>query len=167
MYITIRALHVLLGALWFGFAAFAAFLLMPAMEGAGPGAAKVAEGLDRRGLVAAMGALAGLTILSGLWLYWRYTAGFNPVISRTHAGMAFGLGGVLGIIAAILGGSVVGRSMKRAAAIAASAAAAPEADRARLLGEAAALRARAHTAGKLVAILLAITIILMATAAYA
>jgi hypothetical protein len=167
MYLTIRALHVLLGALWFGFAVLLAFFLMPAMEEAGPGGAKVAAGLERHRLMVAFASIAGLTVLSGIWLYWRYTAGFNPAISRTHAGMAFGLGGVLGIIAAILGGSVVGRSMKRAGALAASAATAPEADRGPLLAQAAAFRARARTSAKLLAILLAITIILMATAAYA
>ncbi len=166
MYLTIRALHVLLGALWFGFAVLMAYFLMPAMEEAGADGAKVAAGLERHRLLVAFGAIAGLTVLSGFWLYWRYTAGFNPVISRTHAGMAFGLGGVLGIIAAVLGGSVVGRSMKRAAAITATAATAPEAERARLFAQASALRARARAGAKLLAILLAITLILMATAAY-
>jgi hypothetical protein len=144
-----------------------AYFLMPAMEDAGPAGAKVAAGLERHKLMVAFGAISGLTVLSGIWLYWRYTAGFNPAISRSHAGMAFGLGGVLGIIAAILGGSVVGRSMKRAGALAATAASAPEADRGPLLSQAAALRARARATAKLLSILLIITIILMATAAYA
>jgi hypothetical protein len=167
MYLTIRALHVLLGALWLGFTVLMAYFLMPAMEDAGPAGAKVAAGLERHRLMVAFGAISGLTVLSGIWLYWRYTAGFNPAISRSHAGMAFGLGGVLGIIAAILGGSVVGRSMKRAGALAATAASAPEADRGPLLSQAAALRARARATAKLLSILLSITIILMATAAYA
>jgi hypothetical protein len=167
MYLTIRALHVLLGAMWLGFAVLLTFFLMPAMEEAGPGGAKVAAGLERHKLMVAFASIAGLTVLTGLWLYWRFTAGFSPAITDTHAGMSFGLGGLLGIIAAILGGSVVGRSMKRAGEIAASAAAAPEAERGALLAQAAALRARARTGGKLIAVLLVITIILMATAAYA
>jgi hypothetical protein len=166
MYLTIRALHVLLGALWFGFTVLMAYFLMPSMEEAGPAGGKVAAGLERHRLNVAMGVISGLTILSGIWLYWRYTAGFNPAISRSHAGMAFGLGGLLGIIAAIIGGSVVGRSMKRAGALAATAASAPEADRGALLSQAAGLRARARSAAKLLGILLAITVILMATAAY-
>ena len=48
IYLLARLLHVLSGAIWVGTVTFTSFFLMPAMMEAGPDAAKVMAGLQRR-----------------------------------------------------------------------------------------------------------------------
>jgi len=55
--------------------------------------------------------------LTGLYLLWRFTGGFDPSVAATHAGIVFGTGGVAGILAGVIGGAVVGRSAKELSAL--------------------------------------------------
>jgi len=160
-YLTVRFLHVLAGAMWVGFAVFSAFFLMPAIQEAGPDGGKVMAALERRGVVALIPIIVTVTILSGLWLYWRYTGGFSPEISRSHAGMAFGTGGALAILAAIIGIGVVSRSLAKASALMKQAMTLPEAQRASVLAPVPGLRQRAMMGARIVAVLVIITIGLM------
>src|SRR5437763_9946864 len=50
VYLSVRALHVLFGAIWLGMAVFASFFVMPAIQEAGPEGGKVMAILMRRGL---------------------------------------------------------------------------------------------------------------------
>jgi uncharacterized membrane protein len=165
MYLTIRVLHVLMGAVWVGWMLFLVLFLQPAVLDTGPEGAKVMAAVERRGFVVAIPIVAAVTILSGLWLYWRYTAGFSPEISRSHAGIAFGTGGALAIIAAIIGGAIVSRVAAKATALSKDAAALPEgAKRTATLAAALELRKRLLTLTKIIAVLLVATIALMSIA---
>jgi hypothetical protein len=167
LFLGVRALHVLLGGIWLGMAVLASFFVMPAIRDAGPDGGKVMMGMARRGLVAFIPSVAGTTVLTGLYLYWRFTAGFDPAISSSMGGRVFGAGGLLGITAAIVAGSVVSRNMKRALALAGQIAATKdEATRNTLMQQAGAARARAATGGRIVAILLMVVIVLMALGHY-
>src|SRR5262245_44007067 len=117
-FLAARALHVLLGATWLGTAVAMTFFVMPAVQELGPDSGKVMMAVARRGFDAFIASVAGLTVLSGLWLYWHFTAGFDPGISATASGRVFGLGGLLGLIAAIVGGSVVSRGSRKILALA-------------------------------------------------
>jgi hypothetical protein len=75
--------------------------------------------LTGRGLHRFMAASSGVTVLSGLWLYWTLTAGFSASAMSSTAGMVFGLGGLAGLLAAMLGGGVIGRSIQRIEALSA------------------------------------------------
>ena len=116
-FLTARALHVLLGAIWLGMVVSTSFFLMPAIQEAGPDAGKVMLGMARRGFDAFIASVAGLTVLLGFYLYWQFTAGFDPAISASMGGRVFGLGGILGLVAAIVGGSVVSRSSRKIVAL--------------------------------------------------
>ncbi len=165
VYLTIRVLHVLAGAVWLGVAVFGAFFLMPSVRDAGPDGAKVMIALERRGFFALVPILAVSSIVSGLWLYWRYTGGFSSAISHSHAGMAFGTGGALAIVAAIIGGAVISRAAATSTALAREAATMPEGpNRTAALADAAVLRQRAQAAARVVAILLLLTAALMSVA---
>jgi hypothetical protein len=167
MYLIIRVLHVAGGALWFGFIIFVAFFLTPSLQEAGPDGAKVMAGLERRKLVVVIPVIATVTILSGIWLFWRYTAGFNAEVSRTHTAMTFGTGGALGILAYLIGMSLIGPNMAKARKAAARAATLPEGqERSALLASANAMRKRAATATRIVAGLVTITITLMSIAIF-
>ena len=106
----LRAAHVLLAALWIGAGMFATLFLGPAMADMGPAGGQVIGALGRRGFLTYMAIVPGTTVLTGIYLYWRFTGGFDPAVMSTHAGMAFGTGGLLGLASLIIGGSVIGRS---------------------------------------------------------
>ena len=129
--------------------------------------AKVGASLKRRGYLVAVPVIAVTAILSGFWLYWRYTGGFSPEGSRTPAAMAFGTGGILALIAFLIGMLVISRSMMKAMALTEQVmASSNENDKRRLMGVAGGLRARAAVAGRIVAVLVVITIVLMSIAHY-
>jgi len=108
LFLAVRASHVLIAALWIGSAVFVSVLLMPAVEAAGSSGGQV-MGRLRRGVSMYMAVLSGATVVTGLYLFWRFTGGFDPAVSASHAGLAFGIGGTSGILAGIIGG-FVGRS---------------------------------------------------------
>lgn len=165
MLLVARILHVVLGVFWVGAMLFNTFLLMPAMGEAGPDGAKVGAALMRRGFANLMPIVAALTLLSGLWLYWR-VVGFSPAAMGTGRGLTFGLGGVSAIVAFIGGIAVVRPAMLRSMALAQAAAAAPETERPALLATATALRLRGARLSILVAFLLLFTTIAMSVARY-
>ena len=153
-YLVARLLHVLLGAIWVGTVTFTSFFLKPAMMESGPDAAKVMAGLQRRRFI---------NNLTRLWLYWRYTAGFDPTISASRPGMVFGAGGATAIVAFIIGVFVMRRSMLRAGGLMARAAAITDAaERSSVIAQAQTLRVRALRTSRIVAVLLIITTLLMA-----
>jgi ABC-type transport system involved in multi-copper enzyme maturation permease subunit len=166
LFLAARALHVLLGATWLGMAVSTSFFLMPAIQEAGPEGGKVMLGIARRGLDAFIGSVAGFTILSGFYLYWHFTAGFDPGISASMGGRVFGLGGILGLVAVIVGGSVVSRNARKILALAKQAATADPGTRSQLMQQVEGLRKRVATGGRVVAVLLIVTIVLMTLGHY-
>ena len=167
LFVTIRLFHVLLAAIWLGATVFTSFLLMPAVKDAGPAGGQVMVGLNRKGIVPFFASLGGITVLTGLYLYWRFTGGFDPEVSRTHAGMAFGVGGVAGIIAVIVGGSVVGRSSKKLVDLMVQTTTMPDGtQKGALMQQAAVLRQRMTTFGSMVVLLQIVAMVLMVIAHY-
>jgi uncharacterized membrane protein len=112
-FLTIRAAHVLVAALWIGATVFSSALLMPAIDAAGGNGGQLMMRLNRRGFPVYMSAIATTTLASGLYLFWRFTGGFDTSVTASHAGLAFAIGGGAGILAGIIGGAVVARSAKR------------------------------------------------------
>jgi len=161
-----RLLHIVLGVFWAGTLMFTAFFLLPSVREAGPDGAKVIAGLMRRRFLTVMPVVAAGSILSGFWLYWKMSVGFQPEYMRSPMGQAFGFGSVTAIVAFILGIKVVRPSMLRAAKLAQEAGAAALAERDTRMAEVQALRSRAGKAGVAVAMLLALTVAAMAVARY-
>jgi uncharacterized membrane protein len=144
----LHAVHILFAAVWFGAAAFITCYLAPAMRQLGPaGGDSMLQALHRRGMHRFMGATAGLTVLSGLGLFWLIGAGAGAVIA---------LGAGAGLLAAILGGAVIGRSFKRVDALLAQ----PEDMHGRDAGIAAAHR-RIAVASRCVLALMALALLAM------
>ena len=109
----VRMLHILFAALWLGAGALLTFYLLPTLRQLGPAGGLTLQTLERRGLPRFMGAIGGLTILSGLGLYWGLTAGFNAGAIESPTGLVFGLGGLAGLLAAAIGGGVIARSIRQ------------------------------------------------------
>ncbi len=167
LFLTIRVLHVVLAGAWLGGVALMTLYLGPTVEQLGPAGAPVMTGLVRRGLHTYMASIGGLTVVTGIYLFWRFTGGFDPAISASHAGRAFGLGALTGLIALILGGSMVGASVKKLAAIAARMPSLPEGpERAAAVARMTALRGRIATFSRVVLALLVISMAAMALGHY-
>ena len=161
-----RLLHVVLGAFWFGAVMFNTLFLGPALQDVGPDAAKVGAAMVRRKVMTFMPTAAMLTILSGLWLYWRMSGGFTPGYMGSPQGQALGLGAVAAIVAIILGFTMVKPGMEKAAALGQRAGQASGSERDALMAQSQALRTRAGKASNWVAGLITLTIITMAVARY-
>jgi|SRR5215471_7074305 len=166
IYLSARVLHVLFAAVWVGATAFIYVILMPALEQLGPTSDSVLIALTRQRIHVFIGIIGGITVLTGLWLLWRFTGGFDPAASGTVASRVFSTGGLAGIIALIIGGSVVGRGMRKMTDLATRMKAAGVAEHASLAAQAAAVRRRTSTAGKIVLALQIVALVCMAIGHY-
>src|SRR3954465_9562641 len=153
VFLLLRIAHVLLAAVWIGMTAFVSLILMPTIQEPKVGGVPLAQAMMRRKLHIYMASLGGTVVLTGFYLYWRFTGGFDPALSATRAAMVFGTGGIAGTLALILGGAVVGKNAKKMADAASPA-------------EFEAARRKAVTFGTVVLLLQAIAITAMAIGHY-
>ena len=162
-----RILHIVLGAVWVGFAVFVPFYLMPALQDVGPEGSKVMAALQRRGLITMLPIIALITLLSGIFLFWRVSLGFGAAYMGSRMGIALSIGGLAGIVGYAIGMTVVRPSMLRAATLSEGLGAiTSDSERAAQLAAIGALRVRGAVGGKLTAILLLIAVTAMAVARY-
>ena len=106
-----RVVHILTGIFWVGTLIVLSRFVFPAVNDAGADGAKVARGMAQRGLVRAIPSASGLTLLSGIYLYYRVSAGFQSEYMSSGPGISYGIGALSAIIAMILGGSVVRKAV--------------------------------------------------------
>jgi uncharacterized membrane protein len=115
-----RLLHIVSGVFWVGGILFLGRFLFPTALTLGPAAGPVMDHLMR--VMKVPQALLGagvLTVLSGIGLYWNDSVGLNGMWTRSPTGMVFGTGGLLAIIALIIGATVNAPAGKRMSALAA------------------------------------------------
>ncbi len=155
--LTMRGLHIVLGVFWAGTMIFTAIFLVPSIRDAGPDGAKVMAGLMRRRFLTVLPVVAALTILSGLWLYWFDSNGFQAPFMRSRMGMTLALGALAALIAFVLGVGIVRPAMLKAAVLSQDPA---------QLAASQALRMRAAATGRLIAVLLGLATAAMAIARY-
>jgi uncharacterized membrane protein len=165
VFLGLRALHVLVAGIWIGSATFLAVVLMPAIDASGPAGGQVMMRLSARN-ASYMASLAGATVLSGIYLLWRFTGGFDGSVLATHGGRAFSIGGAAGILALIVG-AIIGRTAgKLVETGGALAKAADDAARQALGRQMAELRASMGRLVRIVIALQATALILMAVGHY-
>jgi uncharacterized membrane protein len=167
IFFALRVVHVLAAATWIGSTAFIALMLAPAVERAGASGGQVMARIDARGFQTYMALLATTTVLTGLYLIWRFTGGFDGDIAATHAGVAFALGGAAGVLALIVGGAVVARSARQATELMTRAASMPDnPEKSSLMVHATAARRRMKAGTKVVIALQAAALVLMTIGHY-
>ncbi len=164
--IVLRFAHVFFGALWVGMMAFQVFFLMPALAEAGPDAGKVMGAMMKRRVPVIMPIIALITIVSGMWLFQRMSGGNMGALMATPMGQAFAWGGVVALIAFLIGIVVMRPAMMRSMRLMESIATAPQAERAAMQAEIQQLRARGAVLGKVVAWMLLFTLAAMSVARY-
>ena len=167
IFLALRVLHVLCAATWIGTTVFTSLLLGPAVDDSGPSGGQVMARLDRRGFHAYMAILAGTTVLTGVYLLWRFTGGFGSGVVATHAGLAFGVGGVSGVLALIVGAAIVGRSAKQVVDLMGRATGMPDSPaKGSLVQQASAARRRMKAGARVVLLLQAVALVLMTVGHY-
>ena len=163
LFLTMRALHVVLAAAWFGAALFMTLYLGPAVDDAGPAAGgQLMNILVRRGVAKYMASIGGLTVVIGFYLFWRLAG--DPAFAGSHRGIAYSAGALTGIIALILGGSMIGASAKKLSALSAKLGSLPEGERAAAMKTMGDLRSRMDLFSKIVSALLFFSMVTMALA---
>jgi uncharacterized membrane protein len=166
IFVTVRAVHILLASIWFGVSFFTALYLGPAIQQAGPAGGAVIGAIIRRGFDRIMATIGGVTVLTGAWLFWRLTQGFDSSLMSTRIGMFFTAGGLVGIAAAAVGGGIVGRTSKQLFQLGNDMAKMADAEKAAAGQKVAALRARIEMGSKLLLALLFTAMVLMSVGRY-
>jgi uncharacterized membrane protein len=165
--VVLRLLHILTGVFWAGTIFFMAFYLEPSARAAGPDAAKVMGGIQKRGLMTVLPIIALLTILSGVDLYRRLSADFDPAWLYSRIGLTYGAGAVASIVALAFGFLVMRPATLAAGRIAASLSAVEDdAERQRMQESIRQLRGRSRNALRVAAGLLAVAVAAMAVGRY-
>lgn len=152
--IVARIIHVVLGVAWVGSMFFLSTFLIPSLGDVGPDGSKVVVALARRKLMVFLPIAGIVTILSGLYLYWRVSSGFAPEYMRSGAGQTYGIGAALAIIALVLGVTITRPAMIKSMQLAQSAMSASPTEREAIMAQAQALRARSASVGRLILALL-------------
>lgn len=164
--IVLRFSHVFFGALWVGMMAFQTFFLMPALGEVGPDAAKVNAALMRRRIPIIMPIFALITIVSGMWLLQRLGGANMGALMATPMGQAFAWGGAVALLSFLVGMIVMRPAMMRSMKLAESLPTTPQEQRGAVAAELQRLRARGALLGRVVTIMLLVTLGAMAVARY-
>lgn len=163
----LRLIHFLGGVYWAGTIFFFVTFLEPSLRSLGPDGGKVMVRFFERGYLKLLPSVALVTILSGLWLLWIVSGGFDAAWMGSRSGIALSTGGTIAIIAFILGMVIMRPAAARMWAIALRL---PqendEAAKNALMTEMGHLRARAQVGARLVFATLVVAVGLMAIARY-
>jgi uncharacterized membrane protein len=164
--ISLRLVHIISGALWVGAILLLAAFLVPAVRSSGAGGAQVMQELVKRRFHVYMGALPALVVLSGFTMYLRLTILTHGAFARTPVGIALGTGGSIALVALIIGGAVVGRTVNALTTLGAQLQTTGGPPSPAQHQEVQRLQARLAASAKVVSVLVLVTTSLMATARY-
>jgi len=163
----LRLLHVVLGVYWVGTLLFTALYLEPSVRAAGPSGGQVMAQLVRRGHLNVLPVVALVTILTGVDLYRRVSAGFQPAWIASRQGMTLTIGAVTAIVGFVIGVFVMRATTLRVIALTQAAQQVPEGpERDSKLAEIQPLRRRVTLSMRWVAALLFVSVAAMAVARY-
>ena len=165
--IILRIIHITCAVLWAGGIFMQALFIIPAIYASGPEGGKVMGKIAATNGYPTVMTLAGtLTVVGGLLLYWQDSNGFSYYYLASGQGMALGTGGILAIIAYIIGISIVRPGVLRMGKLAGEIGAAggkPTDAQAAEIGK---LRTKIFSNTKIMAWLLLVTVLMMATGRY-
>src|SRR5689334_20537211 len=110
----LKIIHVTGAVFWGGSLMCLALFVLPAMEAAGAAGDRVFWKMGTATkFLKIMPAGSGLTILSGLILYWLDSGHMNPEWLLSKTGLTYGIAGLFAIAAGMTGGAVAGRAANR------------------------------------------------------
>ncbi|MDX1675450.1 MAG: hypothetical protein R3314_11705 [Longimicrobiales bacterium] len=163
----LRLIHIILGVFWAGVIFFLVLFLGPAVRRSGPGGGRVMAEINRARFFEVMPVVALVTILSGAWLLWLLSGGFEAAFMGTPWGISLSVGAVAAVVAFVIGVFVMRPATTRMLELGPMMAAASSDEERQAIGaELAPLRKRSRTASLWVAWLLLIVVATMAVARY-
>lgn len=164
--IVFRLFHVICAVLWVGGFVMLVYFILPSLRASGPSGGQVMRTvLVKTSLASYFPIVGGLTVLSGLLMMWRDASVAQSNWAASRTGMTFSIGGLAGLLALIIGGIMVGRSISqlRKIFLTTDPGAPPSPEQAARIAQ---LQERAARGNRIVAPLLAIAVITMAVARY-
>jgi uncharacterized membrane protein len=165
--IVLRIVHILGGIFWVGGLQIMAWFAVPAQRATGEsGGVFIRQMMLGQKLSTWFSASAGLTLLSGLLLYWRLIDTSSGAWARTRPAMIFGLGAAAALLAMIIGGVMGGGSARKMGPLGARIAASQGNPDPALLQEMRTLQARSVTGVRIAASLTMVAAAAMAVARY-
>ena len=165
--LVLRILHILPAVFWVGGVLMFARFIFPAARAVGPAAGPLMDQLIRvRKLSQALLGAGVFASLSGLALYWHDSAGFQGPWMGSVTGMTFGTGGLLAIVALVIGMTVNSPTAKRLGALTASIQAQGAPPSPEQSAQMQRLQGRLGAAIQIVTVLLVLATAAMATARY-
>lgn len=165
--IVLRLIHLIAGVFWAGTVMAIAWFLLPAAQAIGqPGAAFMQQLMFRQRLRPfVLGAML-LTILSGLGMYGWMAMETDGSWASSKTAMVLGIGAIAAIIAGGIGSGVTGRLGKRTMALSSAIQASGGPPTKAQKVEMETLQRKIRTSFRVVALLVLIAVIAMATARY-
>jgi uncharacterized membrane protein len=164
--VVLRFVHIVAGVAWAGAVFLMVGFIFPAVRASGPHAGRFMEEVAKRRLPVFMNTAAGLTMLSGLIIYIGAAVSTDGAWLGTRAGIAFTVGAVATIIAAIIGGAASRRGGQRMATVGEAIRVSGSAASPSQAAELGAVQARMAKAMRVVAALMFVAVTAMATARY-
>jgi uncharacterized membrane protein len=164
--ILLRALHVVGGVLWAGGSFFFALFLEPTATSAGPEGGRFVQRLVGGPYPRAMAAAGMLSVVAGIWLFWLDSGGFQAEFLGSRFGVVLSIGGLCGLLAAVVGLGLQGRNAARMQAIVTAMQGQAGGPSAEQLAQLQAVQRKLRNGGRTAALLLAITVLCMAIARY-
>lgn len=163
--LVLRVIHILGGIFWVGSGLFTALFLIPVLAKAGPSAAHIMTGLQKRRLMLVLPIVALLTMASGARLMAITSNGFSRYYFRLPSGNMYALSAIFAIIAFLLS-VIVSRPASARIMELSHMAASGETDRQRLNAEIQRLQRRTAFSSTIAVVLLVLSAAGMAIARY-
>lgn len=164
-----RIVHIGAAVLWVGMVSFFAVFVSPTASKLGPTAFPVMKELvEKRKVPRIIQAIAGFTVLGGLFLYWHdwHLYGTLGHFVGTPFGLALTIGAIAAISAFSVGNLFVAKNVERLVEIGSEVVAGGAPPPPELIAETQQLGARIRVASQITLLLLAIAVVAMATARY-
>lgn len=166
--ILLRLVHIASGVYWAGTIFFFSTFLEPSLRTLGPDGGKVMVKLFERGYLTVLPVVALATVVSGWWLLWIASGGFDAAYMGSSTGIALSTGGLLATIAFLVGLFGVRPTAVRIWAISREMPqVADDGRRNALMADMTRQRDRIGKAARIVFVLLALAVSLMAVGRYA
>jgi len=165
--ILLRVIHILSGVFWAGATFFLVGFLQPVVAASGPEGGRLMQRLtSQKRFQMAMPVAAGLTILSGLALYGRVSAGFQIAWITSGTGLVLALSSVAAILAVVTGGVVQRPMATRLQVLAGEVQGSGAPPRPAQMGEMRRLQRRISSISLWIVLLLIVAVVGMASARY-
>ena len=165
--LVLRLMHIIGGVFWAGGTFLVAGYIEPTARASGPEGGKFMQRFaGQSGYSQAMGIAAIANVLAGLLLYWKDSGGLQLVWITTSAGLAFTVGGLAGIAAAVVGFGMSGRAAGQLAQVGKEIASAGGPPAPEKLAQIQALQEKLRLGGRINVVLMIIALLGMSLARY-